>query len=506
MSAAAAPGWRQRLAERLADWPNPLVVKEVRQAVNGRFTGAVLILLLALQLVILAFDVLVGDLDRFAERGMGRELFTALQATLLFAATLAMPLYTGVRAMVERSGNQLDLLYVTTLPPRQIVSGKLQAAALLTALVYVASTPLMCLCYLLRGIDVPSMAVVVTGSYLLVVNAIVLALAVACVPAGRVLRVVFAIVFFGVLMAVMTFATAATQWAISSGIGARFSTGWAPWQEALTVLGVDLLALRLVFLLNVAMVSPPSANRAPPVRRFLALVWVLTLGSATLAVFVTRGPGPLKAWLVLATWVAGPLLLAAGSGRDRPSAAVRREQPAGRLRRVLAFPFASGAANGFLFALFWQAATLGVGWLAATRLPPAMRVAASLPPALATLGAYLLGYAGTAAMLVRGRWRRWLPIHQAWVLALTLIAVGSTLPPIVGFLLDPSAVQHNHSFGPWLVLNPAAVFRDDTAVLAARVGLLWSALVLLGGARWWLRCAGVAAAPPPAGEPDASPA
>jgi hypothetical protein len=502
----AAPAPKRTLLERLTDWPNPVVVKELRQAVNGRFTGAVLISLLCLQLLIIALSVLFGDVERFAQsRGMGRELFATLQATLLFSATVAMPLYAGVRAMMERTGNNLDLLYVTTLPPRQIVSGKLQAASLLTALVYVASLPLMSLCYLLRGIDLPSMAVVVAGGFLLVVNAIVLALAVGCLPAGRLLRILFAVGFLALLMMVMGFATALARWAITSGMGSRVTT-WAFWQVALVMVALDLLGMRLVFLLTVAMVSPPTSNRALPVRRFLALLWVLTLGAAAVSALLVRAKWPLEGWMYLATWSAAPLLLAAASGRDRPSAAVVRQLPRNAVLRLLAFPFVSGAPSGFAFALLWLTATLYVGWALQGVLPAFVRFDGELPGQLTIVAAYLLGYAGTSAMLVRGPLRRWLKPHQTWVIALFLAALGSTLPPILAFMLDPHALQQSQSFGPWLALNPGIAFREETHELATRVAWVWTGLVAAGGARWWLRRAGELALAAPAPAPAARPA
>jgi hypothetical protein len=492
--AAGAATWR----ERLTDWPNAVVVKELRQAVNGRFTGAVLTTLLVLQVAIIALTVVVGDVSRFqASRGMGRELFALLQGTLLFATTLAMPLYVGVRAMAERSGNQLDLLYVTTLPAHQIVAGKLQAGVLLTGLVYVASLPLMSLCYLLRGVDLPSMAAVVAGSFMLVVNAIVLALAAGCLPLGRALRVIFAFAFVALVLAATSATTALAGLAISAGIGSSMGT-WSFWRTVAVVVALDLLALRLLFLVTVAMVAPPSANRALPVRRFLLVVWAATLAAAVAAGHALSSSGPLQAWLLTAVWGAAPLLLAAASGRDRPSPAVSRALPRRPWARALAFPLFSGAANGFAFALIWLLATLLVAHGAERLLPAGVALPAELARSSTILAAYLVGYASAGAMLARGPLRRRLKPNQSWVVALALAGLGGTLPPLVGLLVDREVIRSSENFGAWLALSPGAAFRTETIELAATVAWGWAALVLLGGARWWARQWGATMASSPA--------
>ena len=492
--AAGAATW----SERLTDWPNPVVVKELRQAVNGRFTGTVLTLLLALQVAIIGLTVLTGDVSRFqTSRGMGRELFAFLQGTLLFATIVTMPLYVGVRAMVERSGNHLDLLYITTLPPHQIVAGKLQAGVLLTGLVYVASLPLMSLCYLLRGIDLPSMAAVVAGSFVLVVHAIVLALAAGCLPLGRALRVIFAFAFVALLLATMSGTMALASMAITAGIGSSMAT-WSFWRTVAVVVALDLLALRLLFLLTVAMVSPPTANRALPVRRFLLVVWAATLAAAVAGGIALSSARLLHAWLLAAVWAAAPLLLAAASGRDRPSPAVNRALPRRPWARALAFPFFSGAANGFAFALIWLLATLLVAHGAERLLPPVLvALPADLARSLTIFAVYLVGYASAGAMLTRGPLRRFLRPNQSWVVALTLAGLGGALPPLIGVLVDP-AIQQSRTFGPWLALSPGAAFRSETIELAAVVAWGWVALVLLGGARWWARQWGATMASSPA--------
>ena len=493
---------RRSFADRLDDWPNPVVVKELRQAVNGRFAGVVLLTLLGLQLGTIALALLVDD-NAAQRRNFGRELFTALQGVLFFATVLALPLYAGARVLVERAGNHLDLLYATTLPPRVIVRGKLQAAALLAALLYAASLPLMSLSYLLRGIDLPSMAAVLAGTYLVVVNAIFVAVAVGCLPTGRVVRVLAALAFVGLLLIVGGAVLAIAGSAIGSGIGARFSR-LAVWGAAGALLLLDLLALRLLFLLTVAMVSPPAGNRALPVRRYALLLWAVTFALAVWTATSAGASWPVRTWALTATWGVAAVLLAATGARDTPPAALVKALPRHPLRRAVSFLCSSGAAGGFGFAVVWVLATAIATWLAALALPPAMRVDPGLPRQVLALGGYLLGYGGVAAWLVRGPLRRWVPAHHGWALTLALGAIGSSFPPLVAYLLDPRAFHLRSSFGYWLLPNPLALFQGGIQDAAAVLGIAAGAAVVALGLRWWLRTAAPFFAPA-AAEPVASP-
>src|SRR5262249_24721096 len=145
--------------ERLDDSLNPIVVKELRQAVQSRFVVVALLLFLSLQLLILGLYLVFGYGARSADMesvNAGREGFLVLQGVLLGTCLLFIPLYAGVRLAAERSDTNVDLLFVTALKPRAIVRGKLFSAVVLVLLIFSACAPFMTFTYLLRGIDMPT--------------------------------------------------------------------------------------------------------------------------------------------------------------------------------------------------------------------------------------------------------------------------------------------------------------------------------------------------------------
>src|SRR5205807_7480474 len=89
----------------------------------------------------------------------GRQVFRILQGILL-GTCLLVPIYAGLRLGAERSDTNVDLLFISTLRPRAIVAGKLLSSLVLVLLVFSACTPFMTFSYLLRGLDIPTIGLV----------------------------------------------------------------------------------------------------------------------------------------------------------------------------------------------------------------------------------------------------------------------------------------------------------------------------------------------------------
>ena len=137
----AAPAASPSRLAFLDDRVNPIVVKELRQAVKSWFiVGLLLLLLSVLTLIQLIWVMSSTDLGSTSSDG-GRDLFLVFQGTLLAISLLGLPVYTGVRLAAERASATSDLLYVTTIRPWSIVWGKLAAGVVVTLLVFAACAP-----------------------------------------------------------------------------------------------------------------------------------------------------------------------------------------------------------------------------------------------------------------------------------------------------------------------------------------------------------------------------
>jgi len=137
---------RSGILARIDDAFNPIVVKELRQAVHGKFVAAVLIVLLVIQITAIGLIIISSD-DISTRFDHGRNAFMILQSIMLGICLLFVPAYTAFRLGSERSDTNVDLFFITTIRPRAIISGKVFAALVITVLIFSACMPFMVFTY-----------------------------------------------------------------------------------------------------------------------------------------------------------------------------------------------------------------------------------------------------------------------------------------------------------------------------------------------------------------------
>ena len=349
------------LSTTLSDRLNPIVVKELRQAVKSWFIVGVLLLLLSvLTLIQLLWVMSSTDLGSTTNDD-GRDLFLVFQGTLLAIALLGLPIYTGVRLAAERASATSDLLYVTTIKPWSIVWGKLAAGVVVTLLVFAACAPFMIVTYLLRGIDPPTILFVLGLDFLLVLSGLVLAIFLGALPVGLGMKVFLGLGGVSILLWMFGMTTAAVSSSIVfAGVFADFAD---PDFLAGFVLTLVLWAagLLLVLLMVVAMIAPPAADRARPLRLFVTALWIAG-GLTALGFALHYEDGEvLLVWPLASAFVLLPAMLIAASERDAFGPRQRRAVPKRWLPRAVSFLFSSGAFSGLL----WAATLSAVGLAAA---------------------------------------------------------------------------------------------------------------------------------------------
>ena len=211
---------RAAFIDRLDDWINPIVVKELRQAVKSRMVVGILLLFLGLQLFLLGFYLLTREFSGQAQTvdwSAGNSVFRVQQGILLWTIMILVPAYAAVRLAAERSEQNVDLMFISTLRPASIVWGKFFAAVVLAFLIFSACAPFMTFCYLLRGIDIPTIMVVLGIDLLAMVFGIMVALFLASLPGGRPVKFFFCFLGFVWLAVMCAYLTAGTIEIITMG-------------------------------------------------------------------------------------------------------------------------------------------------------------------------------------------------------------------------------------------------------------------------------------------------
>jgi hypothetical protein len=528
----------RRLGEWLADWPNPIVVKELRQAVRGWTALVMFLLYLVVQLVVVGIILMSVAEQIWTESPVGAQVFLAVQIQLAITIVGLLPLYAGTRLFLERSDVNLDLMFITPLRPVWLVLGKLLAALVLGLLFFSASAPVMTMAYFLRGLDLFYAGILLGLDVLAMMTAVQAALFVAAIPAPRPFAVLLGLgVVFGLLFGVGM---------LTSGSVAIFAGGPGLFDPVGVTVVSSFVALTLVagfillFAATHALLSPPPSNRLMPFKIMLLAVpigyWIAVL--ALVKLFSSLF-GPIfsseyleliqimERTIAVTGWLAWCIAV---SERLEWNRRVLAQVPRTRWLRVLAFPFYTGAANGLTLALVLTVFSLltrrFIGfWLSWTgtsvRLFKGLFYYASdtwLEWEFITFMAdcYVIAYALTALTLRRYlEWQRG-KLVPGWVLLLLevgLIAFASLLVAVVLALLRVPEDLLALAF----VFTPYAVFealgmevlyrheRWDVYVFSTILVLMW--LGIVGSVTfywWWGKVRRFA--PPPKASPSRTPA
>ena len=231
--------------ENIGNSLNPIVIKELRQAVHGKFLAAVLLIFLGIQLLTVGLFLTNDSVSWSFDAG--RNIFKTLASMLLVTCLILVPAYTGLRLAIERSDANVDLLFITTLRPRSIIWGKFFAALVFTALLYSVCMPFITLTYLLRGIDLPSIFVLLALNFIVVAVAIQCTILLGCLPANRVFKIILGLGWFFLIIAFIPWYIALTTIIpgvnlLDRGVGSQIGS-WKFLAVALGVLSRDRLAL-----------------------------------------------------------------------------------------------------------------------------------------------------------------------------------------------------------------------------------------------------------------------
>jgi hypothetical protein len=459
------------LIDRLDDRLNPIVVKELRQAVKSRMVVGILLLFLGLQLFLLGFYLLMREVRGQASTvdwSAGNEVFRVQQGILLWTIMILVPAYAAIRLASERSEQNVDLMFISTLRPASIVWGKFFAAFVLGLLIFSACAPFMTFCYLLRGIDIPTILFVLGIDLLAMTFGVMVALFLSSLPGARAAKFFFCFIGFILLCwacALLTAMTVALVWE-----GGFIEWMFEHWYIAAVTVAAVLGVSGLLFFYCVAMISPPSANRILPLRVYLFLAWLIVGVSLFLVATYHKGgvtPIPLYFMLLIVCPLLAIQLWVSICERERWAPRVARTIPRRRLLRVPAFLFYTGSAGGIAFTVLLYAATIGgiALWLEDHYTAGGVWDAGrNMIRAHALIALYAYCY-GLSAVLVR----HYLLANQlkpsyTWLVALLLGGLGSSVPAVIAFILFQDQMNYNRGDPGWWSLPNPFVAVWDTAL------------------------------------------
>ena len=471
---------------RIDDSFNPIVVKELRQAVQGKFVAAVLIVLLVIQITAIGLIIINSD-DISTRFDSGRNAFMILQTIMLGICLLFVPAYTAFRLGSERSDTNVDLLFITTIKPRAIIGGKIFAALMITVLIFSACMPFMVFTYWLRGIDLPSIFVMLAFSFLVVVVAVHIATFIASFGANRVFKILIGVAALCLLFPIFVSTLSFSFSLLMTGVGSRLSS-WSFWGPALATTLILLTMIGLLFFMSVALITPISANRALAVRVYIMVAWLVGGAAGAVISYVNNDNTAVIVWSILSGSVFFLGFFVAVSERESLGSRVARKIPRTTPLRLPAFFLFSGGVSGVAWCCLMCILTLI--WVRLWKMT-AGKGNSSLRDAMVWvggLGLYGFCYSMTAVFLRRTLLARWLSAKFTGLVALFLLALGSIVPYLVGYLIFFGSPANSERTAISLLTNPFALDFDSgyRSVFLLFAGG-WALIIALLNLSWFHR-------------------
>jgi hypothetical protein len=448
--------------EAVGDHCNAIVVKEVRQSLKSRQFVGTFVLLLMVAWGGSVFNI--SSLGDTIEYGSSAADFSHLFFWILCVASLVIVPFAAFRSIVEeRTENTLELVQITALAPRQIVSGKSLSAMVQVLVYFAAITPFIAFASLLPGFDVLHTAFDLVALLIASFAFVSVALAIGAQTKNKisqafgslgviVLSIIGTSIFVGICFDADTrlaLDVSETWWGVGFAVFLTLSTAFLCQQS------------------SIAQLTFESDNRSSGIRLTVTaqwlVSWLLVMGSTLLP----SRPSLYLLGMVTVTaiylTISGLFVTAEADGLSRR---VSRGLPRSRLLRALWVPFLPGGTRGLLFGLGSLALMSVMAQIASALLDTTrIRSAANETQAARVAIGYCVIYLGAGAFLTRSFRRVMSAFSPGHLIAvLVLINVLLILSEYLWYFLSNF---HGGEFQPIAIVNPIATYN---AILDHRLG------------------------------------
>ena len=433
-ASVAGPFW-ERLEEWLStagDYLNPILVKETRQAIKSRqFTFTFVLLLICCWIITIGGVALVGPGIYYS--AAGGVLLQAYFWVLVFPLAVVVPFSAFRSLSSEREENTYDLLRVSTLTPQQIVRGKLGSTVVQMGVYLSAVAPCIAFTYLLRGVDVVTIAVVLAYATLGSLGLSMIGLFLAALARKKHGQILLSVVFVAQLLgAFLGGGFLAGEFLNFGGTVVSDPEFWAVSGLLLTIY---VTTFALVYLAAVALISYRSENRSSPLRYAMVVQQAAFLGWMAAIFVLARYEREvlLSAVLIAAAyWYFMGTLLTTETAEL--SHRVRRSLPQSTTGRFFLSWFNPGPGTGYFFAvanLTSVAVAIGVAMACVYYIPLPSRGIPYQDYTLAMIAtwSYVVIYLGLGKMLTAAV-RRIAPVTAVagFLINVLLVLIGSGVP------------------------------------------------------------------------------
>ena len=335
---------------------NPVTLKELRQLVRSRIIlwgmVALPIVLLIAMIVVLSDDMHgMSPMEVMYGNGLGGGPLAAATVITAIVTCGLIPLFTCIKTMIETSRTNERLEFTTALTSSQIASGKIAAAAIISAIAVALAMPFFALSYLMRGIEL-STTVAIPALLLLGGTATTaLGLLPACSRRSIVWKILLLILLGMEVWLFLALVVAVTNIGNSGELDEIVASILLSLAGAFAAIFLPVATTAYCRAQAAAELAPPHTDFARTLRITQIVMFVVGYP------LIFAGEDPCAFWSVMWTWIAGMIALGAAS---RPLPLTRGaviHAPRLWLLRVLAFPFATGSMPSMFFAFLLATAS-----------------------------------------------------------------------------------------------------------------------------------------------------
>ena len=339
---------------------NPVTLKELRQLVRSRIIlwgmVALPIVLLIAMIIVLSDDMHgMSPMEVMYGNGLGEG---PLNVTTLITAIVTcglIPLFTCIKTMIETSRTNERLEFTTALTSSQIASGKIAAAAIISAIAVALAMPFFALSYLMRGIEL-STTVAIPALLLLGGTAITaLGLLPACARRSTVWKILLLILLGVAVWLFLALVVAVTNIGNSGEVDEIVAS-------ILWSLAGAFAAIFLPVATTAYCRAQAAAELAPlhtDFNRPLRITQLVVFAASVPLVFAVDGEESML-WGIAWIAIAGMIALCAGFSPTPVTRGAILHSPRSKILRVLAFPFATGSVPSMTFAILLATAAAAV--------------------------------------------------------------------------------------------------------------------------------------------------
>ena len=318
---------------------------------------------------------------------------------------VVVPLAAFRSLTAEREDNTYDLLSITTLKPRQIISGKLGSSVAQMAVYFSAITPCLAFTYLLRGVDLPTIASLLFYTFFWSLGLSMVGILLATLTPQRFVQVFILVAFVAGLFLNLYLAISLGWMAAYYGRSVIGGAGNAFWIFTSIVATFYGTFFALAYFAAAGMITFTSENRSSPLRICMIVQQAAFIGWMAYAWIESQ----FEAGMLVATaaigavyWYAMGTLLTA----ERPgmSHRVRRRLPQSLMGRMFFSWLNPGPASGYMFVVANASALvviLTIGEFISSMYSPRSSPSFDVVEYLLVIGwSYLVVYLGIGLLLV----------------------------------------------------------------------------------------------------------